>query len=421
MSNYTEITTSNIPIKIWGEVPNLDEATLNETIRVAELPYAESHVALMADGHATGGYMPVGGVLATKDVVVPDAVSNDIGCGIIFKQTNIDSSVLEEKEDGITLAQKLVNNILGAVPTGREHWGINSENNDYTKLTELNIDLRDRFSTSIINTGKVMRNHTLNKLIEQSYEIVGTLGGGNHFIEIQKNQDNKIAIMIHTGSRSVGSIVNTYFHNLAEKKNEEWYIDVIADDIIPFLPLRSKEGEAYLDAMQYALDVAKLNREVLMKKAETALKDVLSYVDYEITREVNAHHNYASYENVNGVNYMVHRKGAIRARESDIIPIAGAMGANSYICKGKSNPDSFKSCSHGAGRVHSRTSARNEFSIEEVKKDLKEKNIAIAVDVLDGVVEEYRLAYKNIDNVIKEQEDLIDVVDVLSTVAVVKG
>jgi tRNA-splicing ligase RtcB len=421
MSNYTEITTSNIPIKIWGEVPNLDEATLNETIRVAELPYAESHVALMADGHATGGYMPVGGVLATKDVVVPDAVSNDIGCGIIFKQTNIDSSVLEEKEDGITLAQKLVNNILGAVPTGREHWGINSENNDYTKLTELNIDLRDRFSTSIINTGKVMRNHTLNELIEQSYEIVGTLGGGNHFIEIQKNQDNKIAIMIHTGSRSVGSIVNTYFHNLAEKKNEEWYIDVIADDIIPFLPLRSKEGEAYLDAMQYALDVAKLNREVLMKKAETALKDVLSYVDYEITREVNAHHNYASYENVNGVNYMVHRKGAIRARESDIIPIAGAMGANSYICKGKSNPDSFKSCSHGAGRVHSRTSARNEFSIEEVKKDLKEKNIAIAVDVLDGVVEEYRLAYKNIDNVIKEQEDLIDVVDVLSTVAVVKG
>jgi tRNA-splicing ligase RtcB len=421
MSNYTEITTSNIPIKIWGEVPNLDEATLNETIRVAELPYAESHVALMADSHATGGYMPVGGVLATKDVVVPDAVSNDIGCGIIFKQTNIDSSVLEEKEDGITLAQKLVNNILGAVPTGREHWEINSENNDNTKLTELNIDLRDRFSTSIINTGKVMRNHTLNKLIEQSYEIVGTLGGGNHFIEIQKNQDNKIAIMIHTGSRSVGSIVNTYFHNLAEKKNEEWYIDVIADDIIPFLPLRSKEGEAYLDAMQYALGVAKLNREVLMKKAETALKDVLSYVDYEITREVNAHHNYASYENVNGVNYMVHRKGAIRARESDIIPIAGAMGANSYICKGKSNPDSFKSCSHGAGRVHSRTSARNEFSIEEVKKDLKEKNIAIAVDVLDGVVEEYRLAYKNIDNVIKEQEDLIDVVDVLSTVAVVKG
>jgi tRNA-splicing ligase RtcB len=421
MSNYTEITTSNIPIKIWGEVPNLDEATLNETIRVAELPYAESHVALMADGHATGGYMPVGGVLATKDVVVPDAVSNDIGCGIIFKQTNIDSSVLEEKEDGITLAQKLVNNILRAVPTGREHWGVNSENNDNIKLCELNIDLRDRFSTSTINTGKVMRNHTLNKLIEQSYEIVGTLGGGNHFIEIQKNQDNKIAIMIHTGSRSVGSIVNTYFHNLAEKKNEEWYIDVIADDIIPFLLLRSKEGEAYLDAMQYALDVAKLNREVLMKKAETALKDVLSYVDYEITREVNAHHNYASYENVNGVNYMVHRKGAIRARESDIIPIAGAMGANSYICKGKSNPDSFKSCSHGAGRVHSRTSARNEFSIEEVKKDLKEKNIAIAVDVLDGVVEEYRLAYKNIDNVIKEQEDLIDVVDVLSTVAVVKG
>lgn len=250
----------------------------------------------------------------------------------------------------------------------------------------------------------------------------------NHFLEFQKNEDNKLAIMVHTGSRSVGAKVNKYFNDKAKELNKKWYVSTISDNInMPFLPLDSEIGQQYMHWMQFALDVARLNREKIMDLAISKLDKLLSKhtdidtSDVEYKYELNVHHNYADYENVFGTNYLVHRKGAVRARKSDIIPIPGAMGYKSYIAKGKGNEQSFHSCSHGAGRKYTRTKAKEKFHVSEMIEDLNNQDIVFGKDDKSQAQDEYKKAYKNIDIVMSNQSDLVEPIEKLRTLSVIKG
>jgi tRNA-splicing ligase RtcB len=410
---------TGLPVKVWiDESEDLDDNTFKEAVEISKLPYAKSHIALMPDVHATGYHMPVGGVLATKDVIVPDAVSNDIGCGVAFIQTDIEACFMQTTHmDSGTVAQELVGSIMRDLPTGFQHCK-KEENKDNMELLNLINNLN--------YGGDIEEKPLLMEAVMESMEIVGSLGGGNHFVELQENKEGNLAIMIHTGSRSVGAKINSHFSKLAKSLNKKWYVDVLSDDVtMPFLPLDSDEGQEYMKFMNFALKVAELNRDKIMDLVLNKTIDLLKkrgLIDnYKITRRLNVHHNYAAYENVNGVNYMVHRKGAVRARGTDMVPIPGAMGSSSFIAQGLGNDASFKSCSHGAGRTHTRTAAKEEYSVQEVMEDLKEKNVVLGKTNKKDVAEEYMKAYKDIHQVMENQKDLVSVIDELKTIAVIKG
>jgi tRNA-splicing ligase RtcB len=412
-------------ILIWVDDGSKVEDTCYQEARgLSRLPFIDSHVALMADCHASGFGMPIGGVIATKDVIIPEAVSNDIGCGVAFKQTDIPVDVLNIETGSGTLGQMLVGSIMRDLPTGFQHQ--DPENNKGDK--ELENIIEEYLSETIPHIGGILKfkPEGMREIVEEAYEIVGTLGGGNHFLEFQKNENDKIGIMIHTGSRSVGAKIHKYFNTLAKELNEKWYVDVISDDIVmPFLPVDSKEGQQYLKWMRFALEIAEINRKKIMELAESKFKELLDkyteYEDYEVTIDINVHHNYADIENVGGENYWIHRKGAVRAREKDIVPIPGAMGSYSYICKGKQNPLSYHSCSHGAGRLMTRTSALEKYSTQETMEDLKDKDVILGKKDKSKVADEYYKAYKDIEEVIDNQKDLIQPISKLETVLVIKG
>jgi len=416
---FTISNSEGLDIKVWAErSKDLDQNTLDEAFNVANLPYAKSHMALMADGHATGFKMPVGGVLATKDVVVPEAISNDIGCGVALLQTDIPTYVLDVETPSGNVAKELVGSILRDLPTGFEHSTQEKNGGDMELLNLIN-DLN--YGGAVEDIPKLIES------VEESLEIIGSLGGGNHFVEFQQNKDGLLAIMIHTGSRSVGAKINSHFTKLAKELNDKWYVSAISNKVtMPFLPLESEAGQDYLKFMNFALDIAHLNRKRIMELVEKKLKQVLekrapNVLDYKVLRFTNVHHNYGAYEHIDGENYFVHRKGAVRAREGDIIPIPGAMGSSSYLAYGLGNEESFKSCSHGAGRTHTRTAAREEFSVQEVMEDLKDKGVVLGKANKQDVAEEYYKSYKDIDEVMEQQSDLVDIIDRYKTKAVIKG
>jgi tRNA-splicing ligase RtcB len=414
----------NVPIKVWlSDKENMEQSCLDEAVKLAQLPFAEKHVALMPDCHASSFNMPIGSVLATENVIVPEAVSNDIGCGISFKLTNVDADVMNIKTDSGKLKQMLVGDIMRDIPTGFEHRK-SEENLDNQKLKEIIYDYMDDDGT--IGGVYEVNPREMDEVIKESHEIVGTLGGNNHFIELQENENGKLGIMIHSGSRSVGAKVNKYFNDKAKELNDKWYVNAISDNIhMPFLPIESKVGQQYIKWMNFALEIAALNRKTMMDIVVKKLEKVLSrYADIDKINydyNLNVHHNYAEIENVDGKNYWAHRKGAVRARKSDIVPIAGAMGSYSYICQGKGNDDSFYSCSHGAGRTHTRTAAKEEFSVQEMMEDLNNKGVILGKKDKSDAQDEFYKAYKNIETVMENQTDLVDVLEKMKTIVVVKG
>lgn len=414
---------TNTPIKAWLDENNLEQSCLEEAIKLAQLPFAEKHIVLMPDCHASGFNMPIGSILATENVVVPEAVSNDIGCGISFKLTDVDADIMNIETDSGKLKQMLVGSIMRDIPLGHEHRK-SEENMDNYELNEIVYDYMEDDGT--IGGLYTTYPSEMNEVINESFEIVGTLGGGNHFIELQENENGKLGIMIHSGSRSVGAKVNKYFNEKAKELNKKWWVNAISDNIhMPFLPIDSEIGQDYIKWMNFALEIAALNRKTMMdivvKKLERILEGYVDINEIKYDYNLNVHHNYAEIENVDGKNYWVHRKGAIRARKSDIVPIAGAMGSYSYICQGKGNDDSFHSCSHGAGRTHTRTAAKEEFSNQEMIEDLNNKDIAFGKKDRSDAQDEYYKAYKDIKTVMDNQTDLVDILEEMKTVAVVKG
>lgn len=400
-----------LPVKVWLEdKKDLEETCREQAYHLAQLPFLHKWVNLMPDTHAGMG-MPIGGVIAAEGVIIPNAVGVDIGCGMAYTETNIPLEAIREIQTGNgTLIQAVIGDIMRNVPVGFAHHklGMPSYTMDRA-LEELNLYEED---TELLGQ------------LEAGYFQIGTLGGGNHFIELQEDEEGYLSVMIHSGSRHMGKSVCDYFHQKARELNSRWYSQVPDEYRLAFLPLDTKEGQQYLNWMQLSMDFAMENRAKMMLAVKAILEKWIGrYTDLELsfTEEINCYHNYVALENHYGENVWVHRKGAVRAREGELALIPGAMGSNSYVVRGKGNAESFCSSSHGAGRRYSRKGAMNAFTCEDVINDLKKQQVILGKKNKSDVAEESRFAYKDIDEVMKNQSDLVEPVKKLHTIGVVKG
>lgn len=406
---YNEMTKS--PIKIWlDDISQLEENCLDQAFHLSQLPFIHKWVCLMPDTHAGKG-MPIGGVIATKDVIVPNAVGVDIGCGMDFIPTDVHIDDIRGIQTGNgTVIQAIIGNLMRTIPLNMERYKIPQQSKVLDQAKQ--------------EMEKYEENEELIPLIEDGYFQVGSLGGGNHFIELQEDQEGYLCIMIHSGSRHLGKQICDYFHEKARELNKRWFSEVKEEYRLAFLPVKEKEGQQYIHWMNLAMDYAFENRARMLDKTCTIVKEIIQkHTGHTVQfgQEINCHHNYAALENHYNANVWVHRKGATRVREGELAVIPGAMGSYSYVVEGKGNPESFCSSSHGAGRSYSRKGAMNTFSVEQVMVDLKEQGIVLGKRKKTDVAEECRFAYKDIDQVMLQQEDLVTQIRKLKTVGVVKG
>ncbi len=373
-----------IEIKSWCRKPESGAKIQAENL--AKLPFAFKHVALMPDTHEGYG-MPIGAVLTTKGVVIPNAVGVDIGCGMCA----VKSSLTKIDQDPL---KKIMSRIRELVPVGR---------NSHKKPQEVDLG-----STSL---------KALQPQLDRAKLQVGTLGGGNHFIEIQQGNDGHIWIMIHSGSRNLGKTTADHYDKLARELNAQWHSSVPKEWELAFLPLDSLEGQEYVQAMNYCVDFAFKNRRLMLDRIQQAFAENM---EVEFEPEINIAHNYARMEHHFGHNVMVHRKGATSAQDGEIGIIPGSQGSKSYIVKGKGNIFSFKSCSHGAGRKMGRKEAQRTLNLAQEQRLLDSLGVIHAVRGVRDL-DEAPGSYKDIDVVIQEQKDLVDILVELRPLAVVKG
>lgn len=384
------VNTERIPIKLWIE--DIEEGALEQAQNMANLPFAFKHIAIMPDSHQGYG-MPIGGVLATNGIIIPNAVGVDIGCGMCALKTNL-------TEIETSTLKKVMSGIRNKVPLGFNH---HKERQNEALMPS---------NSTIIKGGIVERQY------EAALKQIGTLGGGNHFIEIQKGSDGHIWIMIHSGSRNIGLKVAEHYNRLVIKLNERWFSEIPSKWQLAFLPIETQEAKEYMSEMQYCIDFAFANRKLMMENIKASFEAELT--DFAEMDFVNIAHNYARWENHFDTNVIVHRKGATSAKKGEIGIIPGSQGTKSYIVKGKGNPESFESCSHGAGRALSRKKAQNTLSLEEEIARLDNQNIIHAIRNKKDL-DEAPGAYKNIDIVMENQKDLVDIEVELTPMAVIKG
>lgn len=391
------IVSEKRPIKLW--LDDIEDGALEQAKNLANLPFVFKHIAIMPDSHQGYG-MPIGGVLATKGVVIPNAVGVDIGCGMCAVKT----SLTEIDKD---ILKNIVGEIRKVIPVGfNRHNEMQDEK--YMPVIGRSTQWSDFYKSSF---------PIIHSEMENARKSLGTLGGGNHFIEIQKGNDGHICIMIHSGSRNLGKQVADHYNKLAVALNEKWYSSVPKKHELAFLPLDSEEGQSYIREMEYCVEFALSNRKLMMRR----ICDIFEKeTDCEFVGPINIAHNYARMENHFGENVMVHRKGATSARAGEIGIIPGSQGSKSYIVKGKGNKESFESCSHGAGRKMGRGQAQKNLSVEEESKKLDDMGVLHAIRGKKDL-DEAPGAYKDIDIVMKNQNDLVDIVVELTPLAVIKG
>jgi len=382
------IETTGLPVKMWTE--NIEDGAMAQIINLANLPFAYKWIAIMPDVHQGYG-MPIGGVMATLGVVVPNAVGVDIGCGMCAVKTSLTDL------DKDTLKQ-IMGEIRKVIPLGFDH---HKKDQDWELMPPKSfreLPIVDRESNSAIKQ-------------------LGTLGGGNHFIEIQKGDDGNIWIMIHSGSRNLGFTVANYYNKLAVKLNQKWFSVVDKKQELAFLPIETEEAKAYLREMNYCVEFALANRKLMMDR----IIEIISRMFHcNFDEMINIAHNYATFENHFGKNVLVHRKGATLARKGTIGIIPGSQGTKSYIVEGLGNKDSFESCSHGAGRKMGRGQAQRDLNLEEEIKKLDDQNIFHGIRHQNDL-DEASGAYKPIDKVMKQQEDLVKILVELSPLGVIKA
>ncbi len=386
------------PIKMWLE--DIDEKALAQARNLANLPFTFRHVAIMPDAHCGYG-MPIGGVLATRGVVIPNAVGVDIGCGMCAVKTSL-SEVDKEQLKKILGSPTEGRGIRGLVPVGFKH---------HKKAQDESL-MPDRDQIDNIPGGKVKG------LYQAALKQLGTLGGGNHFIEIQQGNDGYVWIMIHSGSRNLGLKVAEHYNRLAVKLNERWQASVPKKWDLAFLPIETDEAKNYMAEMQFCVDFALANRKLMMTRVQQAMEEIVQ--DVSFAPPINIAHNYAAFEHHFGENVIVHRKGATKATNGEKGIIPGSQGSCSYIVAGKGDPESFNSCSHGAGRVLGRKQAQRELSLESEKKRLDDLGVVHGLRSVKDL-DEAAGAYKDIDTVMANQQDLVDILVQLKPLAVVKG
>lgn len=394
-------------IKSWacGEIELTAQKQIDD---IMKLPFV-NRMAIMPDVHMGKGAV-VGSVIPTENVIIPAAVGCDIGCGMIAVKLNISIDKLPDNLKYIRFA------IEAAVPHGRSH---NAEKgNDIGGWKDLPLHIQTAWMSL---SARSEYQYILEKYPHLSGSKIndvnhlGTLGTGNHFIEICKDQNNDVWIMIHSGSRGIGSAIGNLFVKLAKDEMKRWYIN-LTDTDLAYLPEGSKYFWDYYKAMMWAQDYAYWNRKIMLSAVLKVIQDIIPDV-YEVEEAINCHHNYVSRETFFGKEYFITRKGAIAAHQGQLGIIPGSMGAKSFIVEGKGNTQSFCSCSHGAGRTMSRTAAKNLFTVE----DLIDQTKGIECRHDSDVIDEIPAAYKNIDDVMKAQEDLVSIKYNLNQLICVKG
>ena len=386
------ITTEKLPIKMWLDEP--EEGVLKQALNLANLPFAFKHICLMPDTHEGYG-MPIGGVLATDNVIVPNAVGVDIGCGMCAVKTNIKADELERKQ--IT---RIMSGMRELIPLGFDH---HKERQDEALMPQgYNID-------ELV----IVKRQYLAALKQ-----LGTLGGGNHFLELQRCNDGFLWIMVHSGSRNFGLQVAEYYNKKAKKLNEIYYSSVNSKADLAFLPFETNEAHLYYQEMKYCTEFALANRKLMMERIQKVVSETLDNVLYEPM--INIAHNYAAWEEHFDQKVIVHRKGATSAKMGETGIIPGSQGTKSYIVEGLGNPESFMSCSHGAGRKMSRAAATRNLNLEEEKRKLDDLGILHSIRGKSDL-EEASSAYKDISQVMAFQSDLVKISVELSPLAVIKG
>ncbi len=397
------------PIKTWTKGVPVEDSAMAQLRNLSSLPFIHKHVAAMPDVHWGMG-ATVGSVIATKGAVIPAAVGVDIGCGMCAAMTSLTASDLPENLSGVRDA------IEKAVPHGRTN---NGQPGDRGSWGEPPADVEQTYSALNASLKAITDKHP--KLFrhnprQQTLCHLGTLGTGNHFIEVCLDEEQHVWVMLHSGSRGVGNRIGSYFIEKAKEDMRRWFIN-LPDADLAYLPEGTTGFDDYVEAVGWAQDFAMKNRQVMMARVIDAIKGALGREFAWGSVAVNCHHNYVSRENHFGDNVLVTRKGAVRAREGDLGIIPGSMGARSYIVRGKGNPDSFNSCSHGAGRKMSRGEAKRTFTLEDHAKATEGVECRKDAEVID----ETPGAYKDIDAVMAAQTDLVEIVHTLKQVVCVKG
>ena len=398
MPIHQVIGNQRVPVKIWTD--DVDQRSMAQLANIASLPFIHHHVAAMPDVHLGIG-ATIGSVIATHKAIIPAAVGVDIGCGMVAARLSITASELDEKA-----LQKVFDQISRDVPVGRAQHADNRVLVDAARPFEPGLKaLTERHPDLLKAFGK------FSKWANQ----MGTLGGGNHFIEVCLDQADRVWVMLHSGSRGIGNAIASYFIELARKDMERWMIQ-LPDRDLAYFPEGSEHFADYVEAVHWAQEYAMQNRQSMLELVLAALTRHLP--PFTVTTEaVNCHHNYVAMEHHYGEDVWVTRKGAIRARVGDLGIVPGSMGARSFIVCGKGNPESFCSSAHGAGRRMSRTAAEKHFT----QADLVQQTAGVICRKDKGVLDEIPGAYKDIDQVMANQSDLTEILHTLKQVVCVKG
>lgn len=407
-TNYEYLKQGDgVPIKAWIRGVAFSSKAKQQVFNVASLPFIYKHIAIMPDVHFGLG-ATIGSVIPTEGAIIPAAVGVDIGCGVLAAQTSMKSSDLP---DSLKAVRSLIE---AAVPHGRtDNGGINDKGGWRGRPTPEAITAWRKLCSEFAYLCE--KHHKISK--SNNFSHLGTLGTGNHFIEVCLDEQDCVWFMLHSGSRGVGNRIGTYFIRLAKEEMKRWYIN-LPDKDLAYLSEGSTYFKDYVKALTWAQSFARTNREVMMAAVVKALQGSAGLPPFDVVGEVvNCHHNYCAREEHFGKDVWVTRKGALRARRGDPGIIPGSMGAKSYIVRGLGNANSFYSCSHGAGRVMSRGAAKKTFSVAD--HEAATEGVECRKDA--GVLDETPKAYKDIDAVMAAQTDLVEAVHTLRQVVCVKG
>jgi tRNA-splicing ligase RtcB len=399
-------TEGAAPVKAWIRGVPLEESAAKQLENVARLPFIHKWVAAMPDVHWGIG-ATVGSVIPTAGAIIPAAVGVDIGCGMMATQTTLTAKDLPDNLRQMRTA------IERAVPHGRTD---NGGRNDRGAWAEIPPAQAEAWKSLGVGYERIVAKHP--RLGRGNHvNHLGTLGTGNHFIEVCLDEADRVWFMLHSGSRGVGNRFGSYFIELARKDMRKWFVN-LPDENLGYLAEGTEHFDDYVEAVEWAQAFAFTNRQLMMQAVVRAVRSADGIPPFEAeVQAVNCHHNYVAREHHYGKNVFVTRKGAVRAREGDMGIIPGSMGARSYIVRGKGNPESFHSCSHGAGRAMSRAAAKSRFTVAD--HIAATEGIECRKDA--GVIDETPAAYKSIDAVMEAQKDLVEIVHVLRQVVCVKG
>ncbi|MCZ6774089.1 MAG: RtcB family protein [Proteobacteria bacterium] len=408
--NYIYHETSGCPILTWTKGVPVEDAAMEQLRNVAALPFVHNHVAAMPDVHWGMG-ATVGSVIPTKGAIIPAAVGVDIGCGMCAARTNLTANDLPDSLGEVRAS------IEKSVPHGRTNHGQPGDRGAWGNAPDDAADafnaLRQGIEALIEKHPKLLKTGTIT---QRGLNHMGTLGTGNHFIEVCLDEDDRVWIMLHSGSRGIGNAIGMYFINLAKADMRKWFVN-LPDEDLAYMPEGTDHFADYVEAVLWAQKYAARNRQVMLARTIDAVARGLGRPIETDEQAVNCHHNFVTRENHFGANVWLTRKGAVRARDGDLGIIPGSMGARSYIVRGKGNAEAFHSCSHGAGRAMSRREAKRTFTIDDHAKATEGVECRKDEDVID----ETPGAYKDIDAVMAAQADLVDVVHTLKQVVCVKG